>query len=204
MASVSLTPSIDNYGDSNSATANNGTAGFIAVGEDNTATATYRSLVKWDLSSIPAGSTITATTLTLTVHTDRSDNARTLSVFRVLRAWTETGSTWNNWDTGQAWGTAMCANTTSDREATDIGTATQPANPAVDSTVAVTLTASKVQEWLDGVLTNNGILLQVATETDDGILYYSREEATATKRPTLDVTYTPPPSAGNQAYSIFM
>jgi hypothetical protein len=161
----------------------------LAVG--NSGTQTQRTLLKFDLSSISAGSTIDTATLTLTYAVDASSNARTLSVYRVKRAWVETEATWNSWKTGSAWSTAGCANTTSDREAADIGTATQPASPTLNTTLDITLTAAKIQEMITGgAFTNNGLLLQVDSESSDRITYYDTEEATAGYRPKLVVTYT--------------
>ena len=165
---------------------------FVIGGQDTTDATVRRALLKFVLTDIPAGSTINSATLTLTVRIDRSANARTLSVYRVRRAWIETEATWNVYSTGNSWTTAGAADTTNDREGTDVGTVTQPASPAVGSTLSITLTASKIQEMLTGgIFTNNGFLLQVATESDDAILYDSTNVVTAADRPKLVVDYTP-------------
>lgn len=190
MASYSQNPSIDTYIANDAPTTNHGTEGSFFVGEWNGGSQVARSLVKFDLSSIPAGSLVTAASLTLTIVSDFSDNARTLSVYRVLRAWNETQATWNVYTTGNNWGTAGCANTTSDRESSAIGTATQP--NASSGTVVVTLNAASIQEMITGgVFTNNGFLLQVASESNDMIGYGARE-ATLANRPVLAITYSLP------------
>ena len=185
--------SIDNFIRANDPDTNFGTLTIGYIGEDFVDTGEVnRLLIKWDLSTIPANAVVNSAILSLYVTADRSSNARTLRAYRVLRAWTEEGSTWNKYDGSNAWGTAGCGNTTTDREATDIGNTTQPASPNVGDEIAITLTASKVQEWISGVLTNNGLLLKVDTETDDSIQYAMHEHATAGYRPKLVIEYTVP------------
>lgn len=181
---------------SNFADSNFGTNSQLQVGESNADTnAIQRSLLKFDLSSIPNGSTITSAVLTLTYEqaaSFRASNNRTMSVYRMIRSWSETESTWSVYSSGNNWGTAGASNTTSDREATDIGTVALATSDADESEKSITLTASKVQEWVNGTLTNNGILLQVATELNDLYIFHSSDSATASKRPKLTIVYTPP------------
>ena len=185
-----------------SPTTNFGTATEMASGKFSTDV--NRILVKFDISSIPSGSTITSAIITLTYSSDNSLNARTGSVYRVKRAWVEAQATWNIYSTGNNWGTAGCADTTNDREATDIGTWTHPASPTLGTSVDITLTASSVQEMISGgSFTNNGFLLQVATEVDDQISYDSTNSADTTERPKLVIIYTAPITA-NQSYAYFM
>jgi len=179
-------------------TSNYGASVEMQVGEWNAGTAVARGLIKWDLSSIPANATIVSAILSLYVKTDLSSNTRTLRAYRVLRNWTEGNSvaeynaTWNEYTTDSAWGTAGCGNTTSDREATDIGSVSVLHNESTGTEKQISLTASKVQEWINGTLTNNGVLLQVDTETDDLWSYDTHEGTTANLRPKLVITYTVP------------
>ena len=183
--------------DSSAPTTNYETNVHIWVGESNTIAAVYRGLVKFDISSIPAGSTINSAVLTLTFVSDSSDNARTLSVYRVKRAWVVTQATWNIYSTGNNWTSAGCSDTTDDREATDIGTVAVPASPTLDTEYAITLTASQVQQMLTGgSFTNNGFLLKVDTENNDELDYYSTDDPATTKRPKLVVDYTEPAPGG--------
>lgn len=179
--------SIDSYIQNTAPTTNYGTSILLLTGE---ASNINRFLIKWDLSSIPSNAIVSSAVLSIYVNSDYSNNARTLSAYRVLRVWTEAGVTWNKYDGSNDWGTAGCSNTTSDREATDIGNASVGANPVVGSEIAITLTASKVQEWISGSLTNNGLLLKVDTENADSMWYHSHEGTTANLRPKLVITYT--------------
>ena len=184
----------DTYMASIDPTVNYGTDNGWAAGEDNTQVdQVSRALLKFDISSIPAGSTINSAILTLTYRSDLSSNARTLSVYRSLRAWIDTQATWNVYTTGNNWTSAGANDTTNDREATDIGNVTQPASPTLDTTVDITLTASKIQEMIaGGSFTNNGFVLRVDTETNDYISYHSTDGTTEAFRHKLVVTYIPP------------
>jgi hypothetical protein len=165
------------------------------IGEDNTTANTLRTMIKFDLSSIPAGSIIDSAVMTFYMSTgDYSDNARTLSVYRLLRSVDFATCTWNVYSTGNNWGTAGCSNTTSDREATDICDGpTQPNPPVENDPIVFNLTASKIQEMITGgVFTNNGFIVQVATENNDCITYKNTSNATAGVRPKLVVNYHAP------------
>lgn len=209
MAEVTIQGSgvTDNYMNANAATTNNGTNVLEYVGENNGEVGSiYRTLIKFDLSVVSPGSTINSAVLTLTVGADVSSNDRIISVFRVKRAWVETQATWNVWSTGNNWTSAGCADTTDDREAADIGTQTQINNPTLDvTTTVITLTSSKIEEMIPGgSFTNNGFLLKVATETDDGIGYHSTDAVTSSYRPKLVIDYTPLPSTISKDYALFI
>jgi hypothetical protein len=164
-----------------------GTLTVIGVGDTG---GVYRSVIKWDLSSIPANAVVTSATLSIYTVEDYSDNTRTMRAYRVLRAWVESEVTWNSYSTGNAWATAGCGNTTSDREATDIGSVSVASNLAGGSEVSISLTPSRVQEWISGALANNGILLKIDTESNDFYNYGSHENGTAGIRPKLVIEYT--------------
>jgi hypothetical protein len=159
-----------------------------------------RILIKVDLSSIPAGSTIVSAVLSFYLVGDFSSNARTVSCFRSLRAWNVSQATWNVYTTGNSWGTAGAGNTTTDREATDIGNASFSASETLNAFKSITLTASKIQEMItNGSFTNNGFIIITATESDDAYQIEDTEltnTATAANAPKLVVTYTPPATLG--------
>lgn len=194
----------DAYIEDANPTTNTGGATILVVGETDGGAAVFRSPLQFDLSSIPAGSTINSATLTLTLEAAASTyaaNNRAMKVYRLLRNWVEAQVTWNVYSSGNSWATAGAANTTTDREATDIGSATILTSAADESEVAITLTASKIQEMISGgVFTNNGFLLQNDTETNDRHDFHSSETATAAKAPKLVIDYTPPSSGGNPMF----
>lgn len=187
MATYNLTATATNrIEDANPTTNYNGNA-YIQVGEWNGGAVIDRGLVKFDLSSIPAGSTILTATLRLYDEAQNySSNDRTMRVYRSLRAWVANQSTWNVYATASNWGTAGAANTTSDREATDIGSITTPATE-VAGYIDITLTPSKIQEMISGgSFTNNGFILKMDTETND--MHQYSDETVSNQQPKLLIT----------------
>jgi hypothetical protein len=162
----------------------------ISVGESNAAASVRRGLIKADLSSIPTTATITSATLSLTVVTDLSSNARDMYAYRIKRNWDNNYACWNNYGNGSAWASAGCSNTSTDREATAVGTVNVAASPAVGSVIDMPLSVSAVQEWTSGGTANYGVLLQVATESSDLINYNSNENGDSALNPKWTINYT--------------
>lgn len=183
-------PIADTWIRDSAASTNYGSNVLFVVGEDNGSAQVNRGLLKFDLSYLSAvNATITGATLTLTVASyDYSDNARNLRAYQLRRAWGEATATWNDYDTGSAWGIAGAGSTSTDRYSTELGSGSVGANPSAGSTVTLTLSASQMQDWVDGTVTNNGLLLQVDTESDDLVGYDSRYYPISS--PQLSVTYT--------------
>lgn len=186
-------PSDDTWIRDGNPTQNRGTDPNISVGEWNAGADVRRGLVQFDFSSIPAEATITSAVLSIWVAGDTSDNARTISAYRVLRNWIGTQATWNIYITGNNWGTAGCSNTSTDREAGAIGTQSVAASPSVGDEIAITLTNASIQTMItDGGFTNNGWLLKVDTENNDLIDYDSSRGTTVEERPKLVINYSLP------------
>ena len=75
------TDGMDTYIESGSTTTNFWTEVSLRIGEGNGSTNDLnRSLIKFDLSSIPANATITSATLSLWTSNDLSDNDRTIEI----------------------------------------------------------------------------------------------------------------------------
>lgn len=194
MSSSTISATADTYISSNTPTTAYGSGSDIYVGEYNGGSDVARTLIKFDLSSIPTGSTINFAILRFRdVGTDFTDNARAIQVYRLLRSWTEGTATWNTTDGSTSWGTAGAGNTTTDREASSIGSVTLPNPPVAGKDYWISLNASAVQEMISGgSFTNNGFMLKADTETNDMHRLYSRNDATAANRPDLWINYTPP------------
>jgi hypothetical protein len=178
-------------------------------------------VVRWDLSSIPAGDAIIATYVTLTYVGAKAitcDSLSYIGAYRVLNDWNETQATWNNRKTGTAWNTAGAkkgrlnwsnqggVDTTATAPAFDI--ASQPVVVFTAETAIafgdqfkVPLPADVVRKWRSGYWENNGLLFRWAIGASPGglLLLGSREYATAPERPTLTVVHVPPGSAGGSA-----
>ena len=187
MGSVTLNPTKNVHIAQTFPTTNQYNIGFIDVGESNLSVGDIRrTLIQFDLSSIPAGSTIITAQLKLYDQgTDLTNNARTMSIYRLKRSWVENQATWNVYSTGNSWSTAGAINT-SDSENSSVGSISMP-NPPVSGYVTITISTTPIQEWLDGTFANNGFLIYMATEADDMHRFDSRNE---TNKPQLIISYT--------------
>jgi hypothetical protein len=190
------TAGIDTCMNSTSSTFNYGTYNQLLIGDANVENNPYRSLIKFDLSSIPSSATITSATLSLYALTDFSSNARTLRVYRTKRAWVEgtraaaadspaTGATWVRYDTTNNWQTAggFGAN---DCEQTDVGSRAFTASETLNQFKDISLTVPTTRADMD---LGNGWLLKMDTESDDRYDFASSDNATAANRPKLVVIY---------------
>ena len=146
-------------------------------------------VILFDVSSIPAGSTINSAVLYLTVVSDYSvpydrDPHRVLAG-KVINNWQESEVTWNNRLTGVVW-----TNPGGDYSGlyADEGGATYG-----DTSLE---TASLVQEWVNGTSSNLGYHLRDDIDwraegyEDSGGVYYSSDYSTASARPRLTINYT--------------
>ena len=146
------------------------------------------SLVRWDISSLPAGATIEAAVLTFSVRNQSPDP---YGVFEALRPWTEGSVTWNQFDAGMPWTTAGAKGVGTDRGATLLGTTPSDNQTGIRTVVLNADGVQLVQDWLDGTQPNNGfVLFGDGMVGSDGVNLRSREEPNANLRPMLAVYYT--------------
>jgi hypothetical protein len=149
----------------------------------------HRGLVKFDLSSIPPGSTINAAYLSLYVPGyDGAPASRTYVANRITRDWIEAQATWNVYETGSNWA-APGGDYTSD------GAASTPGASSGRVTWTVT---DIVKAWIQGGQPNYGFLIKDAAEgTGDTWIWFSTREATENEQwPVLEVDWTPPNPVG--------
>jgi RHS repeat-associated protein len=188
------TSGVDTYILSSSPTTNNGTAVAMWVGEGNNATnRVARSLIKFDLSFIPANANIISATLSLWPSDDFSDNDRTIRVYRLKVPFNELDATWNERQTGVSWDEAG-ASGADDHESTEIGSFQMLADETLDVEKQIALSAAQIQEMINGTFTNNGFVIIADTELNDRFNYRSSDAVATTKRPKLIIQYTVPPA----------
>jgi hypothetical protein len=140
-------------------------------------------LLQWDLTSIPPGSTVHAAALTL-VSTDGDSDA--FDVYEAKRPWIERQVTWVEATKGRPW-ELPGAKGPQDRGTASLGqvkfkastSATFELNPAG---VAV------VQSWVDTPSLNNGFI--IAGDKKDDADFASREHAAVANRPKLMVVFS--------------
>ena len=159
----------------------------LADGDDPPGSANDKStLLRWDISSIPAGSTVTASSLTLNI-TNLTNGSYPL--YGLLRPWIENQATWTSYAAGSDWQTAG-AQGSLDRNAAAIGVL----GPVGTGLQTITLNAAGValvQSWVDNPAQNFGLIIADSTTTD-GADWDSSEAATASNRPRLTVDYVSP------------
>lgn len=144
-----------------------------------------RTLVQFDLSSIPAGSTILSAQLSL-YHT--AGGSDTVSAYRVTKPWTEgtgvagSGATWNEYDGATDWTAAG-----GDYDTAAGVTIVLPAN----NTWATWDLTARTAAWTAGTQSNYGIAL-VANGGGANTFVSSDDTVNTTQRPKLVVTYALP------------
>ncbi len=171
-----------------------GTETWMRVGSDDASTTMWRSLMRFDLKDIPAGSSITSAAMSLWKHA--SNAAATVNAYRVTRDWVEgtygcfNGATWYTAANGVNW-TANGG----DYDATLVASRSVPAGETEvwhDFDVK-----SAVQAWVSGDKPNLGLLLRVGDESrtvKNDIDYVASDAIDSLNdiahHPKLAVTYT--------------
>jgi hypothetical protein len=142
-------------------------------------------LVQFGLSPIPGGANIVEARLELYCSGWSGASAEvTAGAYGVLRNTTITQATWNQAQTGNPWNTPGCDGLGSDRE----GTAQ---SSLVFGSIARWYSwdvTDLVQRWVDGTLTNNGVVVR-ADSGQGAYAFSSSEGSMIERRPRLVVTY---------------
>jgi hypothetical protein len=177
---LTLNPTIDTWIEENSPDTSYGSDDQLQTGA-NAQWKYYRSLLQFDVSSVPAGATVTSATLRLYTTGNFGNTDSNIAVYRVTAPWEET-ATWNS-------------------------TGGQPYNPAAeDEPQAVTtvlwtadvwvewsLPPGLIHEWVDGVSDNYGLILNYeGSKKNQNVRSATREHATADWHPELVIEYTEP------------
>jgi tartrate-resistant acid phosphatase type 5 len=140
-----------------------------------------RGLVRWDISKIPPGSTVTAASIK--VHVQVAAPGEAYEIVQLLRSWSETSVTWN-WP----WASPGATSGT-DKSSVILGVV----GSASKGPLTVNLNADGlevVQGWVDKSSTNYGLMI-FDTSDDDALEFSQSENADPSRRPTLTVTYQP-------------
>ena len=191
-----LTPSADSYIDSGAVTQNFG--GTTPLSVYNSGVRQTRTLLQFDFSSVPPGSTIQSAKLRLdsTAMGTPSGNTKTISAYTITQSWVEgtaNGSspgnavTYNTRNGFSAWTAGGTYSTPSIAMATDEASGNSPpASNFSTGWIYWDLTAL-VKSWVAGSTNNYGVIL-ISTVSDQPTLP-SRENATAANQPQLVITY---------------
>ena len=151
-------------------------------------------MVKFDVSSVPASSTINSATLRLYVTDKRSQllSDQAVSVHPVTSEWGESQVTWVrrtsvNWSpAGGAYGGSIASVLFS--------------SMSTGAWVTFSIPASTVQSWVDSPSSNCGVLIKLDPDSDPGtgavekfniVQFASSEKIPSSQRPRLEITYAP-------------
>jgi hypothetical protein len=149
---------------------NDGLLKFIKITEEDMKQDKYRALYRFDLSSVPAGSTIISATANFWVNDVFGGSTYTVNAHRVTSPWTDLGVTWNN------------INSSYDLVA-DGSYMLSAANEGTFVSVNIT---SLVQEWIDNTSPNHGIML-IHDTIEGESRYASKEEPDSSLHPYLQI-----------------
>ena len=159
-----------------------------------------RALIKWELSSIPAGSNIISAEMRLYSRANAAGGQISIDAFRVLRPWIE-GSTWSadrtqddpdsscwvEYGNGALWDLEGAAGS-NDRDQAILASSTNSGTGW--STWNVT---SGVQHWVDGDWPNDGLLLMSDDENQaNAKIFVPSEYQDQDLVPVLNIEYTLP------------
>ncbi len=168
-AKLTLNPTADTYIDQSLAGTNFGAA--VTLGTNRNAGTIQRTLMNFNVSTIPATAKIGYARLYLNQITARTD---IIAAYRANAAWTEVGANWTN----------MNANF--------VGTTAYPSAGITPITGWNALdVTSLVQSWVDGSFANQGLMIKVMTESGGANIatYHSKETLTASLKPYLEIVY---------------
>jgi len=140
-----------------------------------------RSLLKFDLSSLPTDATVSSATLSLYVKA-ASGGALTINAHRVTQSWNEDQVTWKARD--------KAANLLWTTQGGDYDSAVA-ASAVVDDTKNIwrswTIT-SLVTDWLSNPATNYGLILEASSSNAEKV-FKSSDDGTTNQRPKLEVCF---------------
>ncbi len=138
----------------------------------------YNGIYKFDLSSIPAGSTVTETFISFYIRGFSNDGG-TLRAYRITEDWDESQATWNRRKTGVSW---SAPGGTFAEAVSDTFTA------AVFSEITVNLEPQFIQNCINNPALNHGFMLKAAATTGNSRIYY-KLHSTIDERMKLTVKY---------------
>jgi hypothetical protein len=142
-----------------------------------------RSLVQFDISSLPSGIDIGSAVIELYVTGTIPGSTRTYNAHRLQESWTEGGVTWLNRNSTTAWSTF----------GGDFAASTDSAIAGTSTYVWISWNITEdVRGWYNGTYPNYGTLIKDSAEdTNVEIHFVSRDNTTdPTLRPKLIVNYT--------------
>ena len=147
--------------------------------------ASKKGFFHFDVSAIPAGSTINSVQMKVYVNWVQASDAYYVKLYKVDNEWAETEVTWNNRKTGIAWNTPGGDYSTLVGDGYGLGSTKGWKTVAAGANLV-----NLVQGWLDGTIPNYGVVLQREGSSGGQRGLDSREGGNAAY---LSIDYTPVP-----------
>ena len=194
MAVATLQPTADTYTSGGSQSTNFGTSNFVLAGvaTPGKSAQILRGLFRFSLASLLTAESIDEAVLTFFIYSNNAATA-TFGVHRITQpAWTELGATYLKYDGANNW---AGAGGDFDASAWQAGIA-----PLDDTYLIFDSVLAAVVDAIDnrgGVL--DTLLKGSATTGTNYVELYSRDAVEVEFRPSLQITYTPGPDAGDDA-----
>ena len=179
---------------------NCGTSTQLGMGQ-NTVNIIYRSLLKFDLSALPAGSAVLGAILTMTLSGYDDNDTVDMPVHRALTQWWEgvkntvppdAGQDGSTWDLRNANGAVPWAGGAGGASGLDwaaVATATTPVKYTGPFTWDVT---ADVRAWHDGTYPNYGWWILGNEAPSKMKSFHSSDAGAGVEKPKLTIAYIPP------------
>ncbi|MCP4272227.1 MAG: DNRLRE domain-containing protein [Gammaproteobacteria bacterium] len=175
-------------------TSNFGSSDNLYIGS---AGISLRSLLKWDLSAIPPGSTIISAEMSLYSYQNHSGGGITINAHRMLQPWVEgsrvnqagqqdnpPSATWGDYGNGGVWDEPG-AGGTADRDSSILSSTTNSGTGWYSWSLT-----SAIQHWMDGDWDNDGLILVSDNEGANNLkIFRTSEYADVSLRPKLVIEY---------------
>lgn len=184
MTIIQLSASKDSEFQNDSPDFNNGTVTSISTGEEDGTNTVYEMALQFDVTSlIPVGSLINSAYLKMYAYDDKAAVNVTLRAYRNTASWVETTVTWNNFI--NSWNTTNYGNL-------------NVAN-GYRGLVSIPISTTLINGWRDGSIANYGLRIRSTHQDrefesnardDSHFDFRSREYATTSERPVLEIDYT--------------
>ncbi len=177
---------------------NSGDSPVLRLRADETVDGVKAPLLRYDLSSLPAGAVIKRATFSLRPISRSNEDAIIAGVYALKRDWVEAEVNWQQAANGSPWQTPG-AEGVEDRETSAAATA------VIEQTgqwVSFYITGL-VQRWQDGSLPNLGVVVKSAPGRRVGYAFTAADAPAswdAPYRPELIISYELPQSASNPLY----
>ncbi|MFW5872495.1 MAG: DNRLRE domain-containing protein, partial [bacterium] len=147
----------------------------------------HSTLIKWDLSQIPANSKITSAEISFYTKTVSSYSP---PIYEITKDWVIDEVTYNEYKSDFSWETAG-ATGAGDHGSTVLGTINTVNNNTMESHTLNTDGLQVIQDWVNGVSANNGFIIQdySISSFSAGPQFEHEGATTADQHPKLTVSY---------------